>query len=170
MDSDKHSTFVLFFILFFYNFYKLFCIMVLVYNLLLLHTDICLILKIYLLNFSMWTTSLFLCKCASPTMTHVLVYFWPLLHINSMPTDKYSRKPLKITSKHSTVRRHTGLLWSFNSDQTLSGCCLGPETCSSLWGLPGRGNNGSEPLLCAVALLNQTSQRSDWILILLGPP
>lgn len=55
-------------------------------------------------------------------------------------------------------------------DQALSGCCLGPETCSSLWGLAGRGNNGSELLLCALALLNQTIRRSDWILILLGPP
>lgn len=41
---------------------------------------------------------------------------------------------------------------------------------SCLWGIPGRGNNGSDPLLCVVALLNQTIQRSDWILILLVQP
>lgn len=50
------------------------------------------------------------------------------------------------------------------------GCCLGSESRSCLWGVPGRGNNGSDPLLCVVALLNQTIQRSDWILILLVPP
>lgn len=55
-------------------------------------------------------------------------------------------------------------------EQAESGCRLGPGTCCSLWGLAGRGNNGSELLLCALALLNQTIRRSDWILILLGPP
>lgn len=49
------------------------------------------------------------------------------------------------------------------------GAGLGSEIRSCLWGIPGRGNNGSDPLLCVLALLNQTIQRSDWILILLVP-
>lgn len=61
-------------------------------------------------------------------------------------------------------RKRLGCVWIW------CGCCLGSEIRSCLWGIPGRGNNGSDPLLCVVALLNQTIQRSDWILILLVPP